>query len=222
MARVGSQYWQPKLTQLLELKRARSKADKELKGLEDEIREELGHRGGEAAIGELAEVVCHNLDLKESGEEDSDMDLVELGNALAGCRIVTQGRVCFLKVRKVKRSTHAARVDVMVAVALRTCAEPGCPALVSRGRCPKHQRPAFEGAARRELPYHTARWQKARARYLYHHEWCVKCEAEGRMTPSTSVDHLDYADFWDEARWRALCKPCHDAHSARTARSRRG
>ena len=46
------------------------------------------------------------------------------------------------------------------------------------------------------------------------------CDAEGLVTPSTTVDHIvphkgDRTLFWDRTNWQALCKPCHDSKTAR-------
>jgi 5-methylcytosine-specific restriction enzyme A len=79
------------------------------------------------------------------------------------------------------------------------------------------QRPS---AARRG---YGPRWRQARAAYLARHPLCVQCQATGRIEPSTTVDHVvphrgDKKLFWDEANWAALCKPCHDAKTAREGR----
>jgi 5-methylcytosine-specific restriction protein A len=66
-------------------------------------------------------------------------------------------------------------------------------------------------------------WRKAREGYLTKHPLCVACLAK---TPpiarsATVVDHIvphrgDYELFWDSYNnWQALCKPCHDAKTAR-------
>jgi 5-methylcytosine-specific restriction protein A len=52
---------------------------------------------------------------------------------------------------------------------------------------------------------------------------CVPCKAAGRLVPATVVDHVvphrgDPALFWDERNWQSLCKPCHDAKTAREGR----
>ena len=57
------------------------------------------------------------------------------------------------------------------------------------------------------------RWQKARAAYLLAHPLCVCCEANGRATPATMVDHaiphqLDWAIFWKSEDWQSLCDDC--------------
>jgi 5-methylcytosine-specific restriction protein A len=51
----------------------------------------------------------------------------------------------------------------------------------------------------------------------------MRCRAAGCIEPSTTVDHIvphrgDQKLFWDEANWAALCKPCHDAKTAREGR----
>lgn len=62
-----------------------------------------------------------------------------------------------------------------------------------------------------------SRWQRARAAFLRRPEnvCCCYCEAEGRTTLATVVDHRiphrgDPALFWDEGNWQAMCKPHHD------------
>jgi 5-methylcytosine-specific restriction protein A len=70
-------------------------------------------------------------------------------------------------------------------------------------------------------PGHTARWQKCRAIFLRANPLCVACMPRGRLTPASVVDHVtphkgDGRLFWDESNWQALCKPCHDAKTAKT------
>lgn len=65
-----------------------------------------------------------------------------------------------------------------------------------------------------------ADWRVARAIYLASHPLCIECQTEGRMTPSTVVDHIqphkgDYALFWDQGNWRAVCKRHSDIGTAR-------
>ncbi len=85
-----------------------------------------------------------------------------------------------------------------------------------------HARPAIPpkprlGSAARG---YDAQWQVARIVFLAAQPLCVICEAEGRSTLATVVDHViphrgDPVVFWDEANWQPLCKPCHDAKTAR-------
>jgi 5-methylcytosine-specific restriction enzyme A len=79
------------------------------------------------------------------------------------------------------------------------------------------QRPS---AARRG---YGSRWRRARAAYLARHPLCVPCAAAGRLALATVVDHVvphhgDQRLFWDESNWQGLCKPCHDAKTAREGR----
>lgn len=67
-------------------------------------------------------------------------------------------------------------------------------------------------------------WQKVRAVVLATHPLCCLCEAAGRLTAATVVDHIksikDRPDLrLDMDNLRALCTPC---HNARTARDQRG
>jgi 5-methylcytosine-specific restriction enzyme A len=79
------------------------------------------------------------------------------------------------------------------------------------------QRPS---AARRG---YGPRWRRARAAYLARHPLCVRCKAVGRLAPAAVVDHVvphrgDQRLFWDTSNWQGLCKPCHDAKTARDGR----
>ena len=64
------------------------------------------------------------------------------------------------------------------------------------------------------------RWQRARLAYLAKHPLCRMCEAQGRVTEATLVDHIvdhrgDMVKFWDsEGNWQPLCKPCHGIKTA--------
>jgi len=82
---------------------------------------------------------------------------------------------------------------------------------------------AGPAASERSTQGYGPRWRRARADYLARHPLCVQCRAAGHIEPSTTVDHIvphrgDQTLFWDEANWAALCKPCHDAKTAREGR----
>ncbi|GMA52056.1 restriction endonuclease [Alicyclobacillus contaminans] len=106
---------------------------------------------------------------------------------------------------------------------LKPCAEPGCSALTRERYCDDHKQRVTEydrhrgNSAQRG---YDSRWRKARLAYLRAHPLCAECERHGRMTPATVVDHIkphkgDKALFWDTNNWQPLCKPCHDAKTAR-------
>lgn len=60
------------------------------------------------------------------------------------------------------------------------------------------------------------RWQQARVLHLSAHPLCAMCEAAGRVTAASVVDHIkphkgDESLFWNRGNWQSLCKPCHDS-----------
>ena len=101
------------------------------------------------------------------------------------------------------------------------CAHPGCPALVTSGRCPTHRPPD-------RRPTSTQRgygqpWRRTSKAFLQAHPWCVDCGA-----PSTESDHaprtraelaadpdVDNPDAWEHLQPR--CKPCHSRRTANTS-----
>jgi 5-methylcytosine-specific restriction protein A len=99
---------------------------------------------------------------------------------------------------------------------------------------PMHRAPGFKSTAdvKRELDRqrpsaarrgYGPRWRRARAGYLARNPLCVRCQAAGYIKASAVVDHVvlhrgDPKLFWDERNWAALCKPCHDAKTAREGR----
>lgn len=93
---------------------------------------------------------------------------------------------------------------------LRPCSQPGCPELVTAGRCASHT-PARPTAAHRG--YDSA-WQRLRARYLSNHYLCMvdQCYAT-----ASDVDHvlpraLGGSD--DERNLQALCSTHHKRKTA--------
>jgi 5-methylcytosine-specific restriction protein A len=99
---------------------------------------------------------------------------------------------------------------------------------------PIHRAPGFKSTAEVKRALDRARpsaarrgygprWRRARAAYLVLNPLCVRCQAAGYIRSSTVVDHVvphrgDKRLFWDEANWAPLCKPCHDAKTAREGR----
>ena len=65
------------------------------------------------------------------------------------------------------------------------------------------------------------RWSKARRAFLSRPEnaLCRTCEARGRLTSATVVDHItphrgDRVLFWNQSNWQPLCGPCHSRKTA--------
>jgi 5-methylcytosine-specific restriction protein A len=64
---------------------------------------------------------------------------------------------------------------------------------------------------------YTSKWQKARADFL---QRFPRCMTRGCNSVASIVDHAvphkgNDALFWDRSNWRARCKSCHDAKTAR-------
>jgi 5-methylcytosine-specific restriction protein A len=112
----------------------------------------------------------------------------------------------------------------MPTAAKRACHVAGC---AQTQPCPTHPRHLAAGQTYADRVaaepwrrlYHTARWRKARVRFLREHPLCVECQAEGRVVAAKAVDHRiphrgDLRRFWDEGNWQGLC---HRHHGAKTA-----
>lgn len=108
----------------------------------------------------------------------------------------------------------------------RPCRHPGCRQLTSDGQCDAHRKQAQREQDQRRGSAasrgYDSKWKIARAYYLRKHPLCVgqECKADHRVTPATVVDHIiphkgDKQLFWDSDNWQPLCKPCHDAKTAR-------
>jgi 5-methylcytosine-specific restriction endonuclease McrA len=76
--------------------------------------------------------------------------------------------------------------------------------------------------AERVRLYHTARWQRARLRFLQDHPLCAECERHGLVVAAVAVDHRDghrhtrwREKFWDEEKWQGMCTDCHAVKSAK-------
>lgn len=106
---------------------------------------------------------------------------------------------------------------------LRPCLEFGCPALVPRGRCERHQR-RQRGHERRyqtgATAYNSARWVRFSRSYRAEHPFCVNA---GKGIPYCTeltdlVDHVqphrgDEVLFWS-GPFAPMCRACHSAKTA--------
>ena len=105
------------------------------------------------------------------------------------------------------------------------CRYPGCPALLAApGYCDRHLRSIRKQQDERRgsasARGYDTRWRMARALFLSRHPLCAECRRQGRTVAAAVVDHIrphkrNRTLFWDERNWQALCKPCHDAKTAR-------
>lgn len=81
---------------------------------------------------------------------------------------------------------------------------------------PRHEAMPARTTTERGYGY---RWQVARKGWLAKHPLCVVCQAAGRVTAATDVDHRvphrgDMVLFWDRSNWQGLCHPCHSVKSS--------
>lgn len=83
----------------------------------------------------------------------------------------------------------------------------------------------YQAHAVRTPLYDSPRWRRVRLAHLQQHPLCVLCQAAGRVTAATVVDHItpynDGGDFWDSANHQSLCNPCHAAKSSREGHAKR-
>ncbi|WAH38608.1 HNH endonuclease [Alicyclobacillus dauci] len=106
---------------------------------------------------------------------------------------------------------------------MKPCSQPGCSALTREQYCENHKQYTREHDCYRGTSAqrgYDSRWRKARLAYLKKHPLCAECEREGSLTPATVVDHIvphkgDKKLFWDKNNWQPMCKPHHDAKTAK-------
>jgi 5-methylcytosine-specific restriction enzyme A len=68
------------------------------------------------------------------------------------------------------------------------------------------------------------RWRNARKLYLARHPRCRMCQAQGKITAATVVDHVrphrgDLVLFWDERNWQPLCESHHNSAKQKEEKS---
>ena len=98
------------------------------------------------------------------------------------------------------------------------CKYPGCPELVDKGYCKKHEKMMPWPKESYHHLYNTPRWVKYRRWFLSKHPLCMQCEAGGRIEPAVAVDHIrpyrQGDDFYDMNNHQALCITCHNKKTA--------
>lgn len=108
----------------------------------------------------------------------------------------------------------------MPSAPLRVCAEPGCPARVTSGRCAAHQREQRQHETRFQQGAYGRPWRRLRDAHLVNHPWCVECQQAGLTIVADEVDHIvphrgDRALMFDPTNLQSLCVSHHSAKTAR-------
>jgi len=104
------------------------------------------------------------------------------------------------------------------------CNKSGCPALTAERFCETHTQEnrravdANRDPTSRQL--YDRRWNVARVLFLRKNPLCVECKKTGRVVAANVVDHVEphrgnYQKFWDQTKWQPMCKPHHDAKTAK-------
>ena len=108
----------------------------------------------------------------------------------------------------------------------KACAHPGCPALVEAGQtyCDKHRRESYkrfdEGRGTAAQRGYGSRWAWYAADFKRGHPLCRECEAQGIVTPTYVVDHIEPVKgagdplFWEPSNHQPLCERCHNVKRA--------
>lgn len=122
----------------------------------------------------------------------------------------------------------------MPIAAPKPCRRTGCGKLVRDGTgfCQEHQADrkigTFADPSRgtRQQRGYGAKWDKTRARILSRDNGlCQPCLKAGQVTTARQVDHVVPKAFGgseDDTNLQAICKPCHQAKTAREATAARG
>ena len=91
------------------------------------------------------------------------------------------------------------------------------------GSKPKQNNQGGDNANR--AVYDTRRHRTLRRLHLQENPLCVKCKAEGRLTPATIFDHIkainDGGDPWADDNKQGLCFTCHQSKRALERKARR-
>lgn len=108
--------------------------------------------------------------------------------------------------------------------ALKVCPTPGCPELVTSGRCAAHRREAEQARGNATQRGYTGRGHRAfRAAVLDRDPLCVLCLTRGVTRLATVADHYPTSrrdlvaaglDPNDPSRGRGLCHVCHSKATA--------
>lgn len=116
-------------------------------------------------------------------------------------------------------------------MAYRLCAAPGCPLVVTHGRCPQHTAAQDHARGSAQSRGYDSRWSRYSKAWLALHPHCgerqddqihvlhSRCAQQGRLTAATCTDHIlpmsRGGSQYDPANNQSLCRPCNTAKGDR-------
>jgi 5-methylcytosine-specific restriction protein A len=118
---------------------------------------------------------------------------------------------------------------------LHPCPVPGCPALVSSGRCATHRRAENVRRGSSTAQGYDSRWRRYARMFRLYYPLCgdrplgtpspdSECARLGKLTPAYVVDHIvptvgrHDPQFYDSRNHQSLCESCHQAKRWRESR----
>lgn len=107
--------------------------------------------------------------------------------------------------------------------AKKPCGYPGCPELVSSGRCPKHKIANQRDNSCYRDPlvvalYNSSRWKGMRRLQLIAFPWCAACLTVSIYAAATTADHVvphrGDPELFYNGELQSLCFSCHSRKTA--------
>lgn len=94
------------------------------------------------------------------------------------------------------------------------CAYPNCPNYAEKDSayCEQHKKaePSRDTTSKYRWLYKLTRWEKQRKQWLLRPEnsRCYMCGKPSQL-PHHSEGFCDYQTFFDDSKWKPMCKSCH-------------
>jgi 5-methylcytosine-specific restriction endonuclease McrA len=100
---------------------------------------------------------------------------------------------------------------------MRVCAEPGCPNVVDRGRCPKHQR-----TKQRDPFYATPEWRRLQSQVIREEPVCRRCGQAASTDAAHIIARKQRPDLaLERSNVEGSCHRCHSRETMSETNARR-
>lgn len=83
-----------------------------------------------------------------------------------------------------------------------------------RGKCDRHAKESDQSRGTAAERGYDDRWRKVKTAWLMDHQACERCGAQATVVHHRIPHKGDRQLFWNQSLWEALCKRCHDTHTA--------